>query len=88
MLRTELQALLDQVDSLAPHVRDTGDTAYGAARHQAEMVLGMADEAMTPPKVPTEAMTQAAAVAAANLSVDHTQAEAIAAILTAALGAV
>lgn len=87
-IRTELQALLAAVDSLKPHVRDTGDTAYGAAIHQAEMVLTMADDALTPPKVPTAAMQQAGEIAAANLPADTTTEAAVAAILNAALGAV
>lgn len=87
-IKIELAALLDAVDSLATHVRDTGDTAYGAARHQAEMVLGMADEALTPPKVPTTAMLDAAVIASANLPAGTAPADAVAAILTAALGAV
>jgi hypothetical protein len=87
-IKTELQALLDQVDSLAPHVRDTGDTAYGAARHQAEMVLGMADQALTPPKVPTGAMLMAGDTAMANLPADTAPHDVVTAILTAGLGAV
>lgn len=87
-IKIELVALLGLVESIKPHVRDTGDTAYGAAHHQAETVLTMADEALSPPKVPTDAMKAAGAIAAANLPADTTTEAAVDAILTAALGAV
>lgn len=87
-IKTELTALADGIDSLKPHVRDTGDTAFGAVQHQAEMVLAMAGEALTPPKVPTAAMQQAGENAAANLPADTTTEAAVTAILTATLGAV
>ncbi|WP_404993326.1 hypothetical protein [Cupriavidus pauculus] len=86
-IKTELGALLDAVESLAPHVRDTGTTQYGAARHQAEMVLGMADEQLSPPTAPTESMRNAALNALANLPADTTAAGVVDAVLSAALQA-
>ncbi|WP_427306592.1 hypothetical protein [Cupriavidus sp. H39] len=84
-IKTELQALLSAVESLKPHVRDTGDTAYGAAHHQAEMVLGMADAQLSPPTEPTEAMKTAGINALANLPADTTAAGVVDAVLSAAL---
>ncbi|CAJ96114.1 hypothetical protein CMPELA_25750 [Cupriavidus necator] len=82
---TEMQALLAAVESLKPHVRDTGDTAYGAAHHQAEMVLGMADAQLSPPTAPTEAMQAAGVTALANMPANTTAADMVAGILNAAL---
>ncbi|SOZ07281.1 conserved hypothetical protein [Cupriavidus taiwanensis] len=85
-IKTELAALADGIESLRAHVRDTGETTYGAVRHQAEMVLAMAEDALSPPRVPTAAMLTAGENAAANLPADTTTEAAVAAILTAALG--
>ncbi|NOV27665.1 hypothetical protein E5S69_29715 [Cupriavidus necator] len=82
---TEMQALLAAVESIKPHVRDTGDTAYAAAHHQAEMVMGMADAQLSPPTEPTEAMQTAAINALANLPADTTAAGVVDAVLRAAL---
>lgn len=82
---TEMQALLAAVESVKPHVRDTGDTAYAAAHHQAEMVLGMADAQLSPPTEPTEAMKAAGVTALANLPPDTTAAALVDAVLRAAL---
>ena len=84
---TEMQALLDAVSSLKPHVRDTGDTIYGAALHQATQVLGMADAQLSPPTEPTEAMKTAGVTALAILPPDTTAATMVDAILSAALAA-
>ncbi|KDP85619.1 hypothetical protein CF70_013055 [Cupriavidus sp. SK-3] len=86
-IKTELQALLDAVISLKPHVRDTGDTAYGAARHQADMVLTMADQQLAPPTVPTEAMLAAGVTAMANMPANTTAADVVAGVLRAGLEA-
>lgn len=86
-MKTELQALLSAVDSLRPHVRDTGDTVYGAALHQAEMVLAMAEEQLSPPTAPTEAMAAAGVTAMANMPPDTTAAAVVDGILRAALQA-
>ncbi|MFJ4294209.1 hypothetical protein ACIP1U_31270 [Cupriavidus sp. NPDC089707] len=85
---TEMQSLMAAVESLKPHVRDTGDTTYGVVLHQAGMVMGMADAALSPPTEPTAAMQAAGEIAAANLPADTTTEAAVAAILNAALGAV
>lgn len=86
-IKTELQALVSAVDSLRPHVRDTGTTNYGAACHQAEMVLAMADAELSPPTEPTEAMQAAGVTALANMPPDTTAADMVAGILRAALQA-
>lgn len=86
-IKTEMTALVEAVASLAPHVRDTGTTQYGAALHQAEMVLGMADAELSPPAAPTDAMTTAALNALANLPPDTAVAVVVDTILRAALQA-
>ncbi|MGY2488526.1 hypothetical protein [Cupriavidus sp. CP313] len=84
-MNAELTALVEGIDSLRLHVRDTGDTIYGAVRHQAEMVLGMADAQLSPPTEPTDAMKAAGVTALANLPPDTTAAAMVDAILGAAL---
>lgn len=86
-MKTELQALLGQVDSLRAHVRDTGEVVYFAALHQAEMVLAMAEEQLSPPTVPSEAMAAAGVTALANMPPDTTAAAMVDGILRAALQA-
>lgn len=87
-IKTELMSLVEAVVSLAPHVRDTGTTQYGAALHQAQAVLEMADAELSPPTVPTDAMQAAALNAAANMPPDTAVAVVVDAILRAALQAV
>ena len=86
-LKTELAALLEAVQSVAPHVRDTGTTQYGAALRQAEAVMTLADQALTPPTEPTPAMQTAALTALANLPADTTAAVVVETLLRAALQA-
>ncbi|MDT4862282.1 hypothetical protein FQZ97_969250 [compost metagenome] len=84
-LKTELHSLLASIDSLKPHVRDTGEVQYYAALHQAEVLVDTANEALTPPTEPTEAMQAAGVTALANLPPDTTAAAMVDAILRAAL---
>ncbi|WP_354682643.1 hypothetical protein [Cupriavidus necator] len=86
-IKAELLALVDQIENLGPHVRDTGEVTYFAARHQVGAVLEMAEAELSPPTEPTEAMTTAGINAFANLPADTTAAGVIDAVLRAALQA-
>lgn len=86
-LKTEITALVEAVRSVGAHVRDTGATQYGAALHQAEQVLDMADQALTPPTDPTPDMLAAGLVAIGNLPPDTPAAGVVEAIARAVLGA-
>ncbi|WP_423197152.1 hypothetical protein DFLDMN_000729 [Cupriavidus sp. H19C3] len=86
-IKTELAALLAEVQSVGPHVSDTGATQYGAALHQAEMVFAMAEQALSPPTEPTTEMMAAGVTAIANLPPDTTATVAVETIIRAALQA-
>ncbi|MBY4945089.1 hypothetical protein K6V92_00425 [Cupriavidus respiraculi] len=84
-IKTEMAALVADLQGLRPHVRDTGEPKYFAIVHQATGLAERVADDLTPPTEPTDAMQAAGVTAMANLPPDTTAAGVVDAVLRAAL---
>lgn len=85
-IKQTLETLVEDMESLRMHVRDTGMTKHGAMLHDLRALAETAADQLTPPREPSEEMHAAGVTAMANMPPDTSAADVVRGVLVAALG--
>lgn len=85
-IKQTLETLVEDMEQLRAHVRDTGWNKHAAMLHDIKALADTAADQLTPPREPSEEMHAAGVTAMANMPPDTSAADVVRGVLVAALG--